>query len=221
MNAKVDAITDAVEAAIARGNNHPGGVRRFILQGAIRRVLRDIADRRITPRRLHGAGPNAGGRPTSQHPVPRSSRLEYTGIYPRHGPTMFVRRAGAAPEYTPPMPSSLPRPSPMTRLPPPPPPPMSAHARHPCVPHQQRRNGRVAVGLCIRHRCRPPLHLPGCATTATRPLLRVRGGRPLDAEAPARDRPRIGLRLFLRQGGGGFPLLSALGTPFPVGSNDI
>jgi hypothetical protein len=36
MNSMVDAITDAVEVAIVRGNNHPRGVRRFILWGAIR-----------------------------------------------------------------------------------------------------------------------------------------------------------------------------------------
>jgi hypothetical protein len=87
MNAKVDAITDAVEAAIARGNNHPGGVRRFILQGAIRGALRDISDRRIAPRRLYGAGPNAGGRPTTSRPVPRcrgsSSPLESAPVMAR------------------------------------------------------------------------------------------------------------------------------------------
>ncbi|KAG0530127.1 hypothetical protein BDA96_05G158100 [Sorghum bicolor] len=111
MNAKVDAITDAVEAAIARGNNHPGGVRRFILQGAIRCALRDIAECRITPRRLHGAGPNAGGRPTTPRPVPRSSRLQYaTGVCPRHGTTTFVRRVGGPSLASPPL-SSLPRPS--------------------------------------------------------------------------------------------------------------
>ena len=83
MNAKVDAITDAVEAAIAQGNNHPGGVRRFILQGAICRALRDIAERRIAPHRFHGAGPNAGGRPTTPRPVPRSSRLQYAVASPK------------------------------------------------------------------------------------------------------------------------------------------
>ena len=114
MNAKVDAITDAVEAAIARGNNHPGGVRRFILQGAIRGALRDISDRRIAPRRLYGAGPNAGGRPTTSRPVPRWSRLEFaTGVCPRHGPTTFTRRVGAAPSpslmpFTDPLPSPTP-----------------------------------------------------------------------------------------------------------------
>ncbi|CAN6313747.1 unnamed protein product [Urochloa humidicola] len=41
MNAMVDSITDAVETAIIRGN-HSGGVRRFMVQGAVRRALRDI-----------------------------------------------------------------------------------------------------------------------------------------------------------------------------------
>jgi len=92
MNAMVDAVTDAVKAAIARGNAHPGGVQRFIIQGAVRRVLREIGLRRIPPRRFHGNGGNAGGHPGTPRPVPRSSRLEYAaGVCPRHGPAMFVR----------------------------------------------------------------------------------------------------------------------------------
>ena len=102
MNAMVDAVTDAVEAAIARGNAHPGGVRRFIIQGAVRRVLREIGLRRIPPRRFHGNGGNAGGRPGTPRLVPRSSRLEYAaGVCPRHGPAMFVRSAGTPMEPPP------------------------------------------------------------------------------------------------------------------------
>ena len=113
MNAMVDAVTDAVEAAIARGNSHPGGVRRFILQGAIRRVLRDIGQHRIALRRRLATGPNAGGRPSTPRQAPRSSRIQYTtGVCPRHGPTTFVRRVGATPVASP-KPSSLPKPSPL------------------------------------------------------------------------------------------------------------
>ncbi|KAG0520245.1 hypothetical protein BDA96_08G057300 [Sorghum bicolor] len=65
MNAMVDAVTDAVEAAIARGNSHLGGVCRFILQGAICRVLRDIGQHRIPLRRRLTTGLNAGGRPST------------------------------------------------------------------------------------------------------------------------------------------------------------
>ena len=112
MNAMVDAVTDAVEAAIARGNSHPGGVRRFILQGAIRRVLRDIGQHRIALRRRLTTGPNAGGRPSTPCQAPRSSRTQYTtGVCPRHGPTTFVRRV-AATSVASPKPSSLPKPSP-------------------------------------------------------------------------------------------------------------
>ena len=112
MNAMVDAVTDAVEAAIARGNSHPGGVRRFILQGAIRRVLRDIGQHRIALRRHLATGPNAGGRPSTPRQAPRSSRTQYTtGVCPRHGPTTFVRRVGAT-LLASPKPSSLPKPSP-------------------------------------------------------------------------------------------------------------
>ncbi|OQU78818.1 hypothetical protein SORBI_3008G053750 [Sorghum bicolor] len=67
MNAMVDAVTDAVEAAIARGNSHLGGVRRFFLQGAIHRVLRDIGQHRIPLRRHLTTGLNAGGRPSTSH----------------------------------------------------------------------------------------------------------------------------------------------------------
>ena len=41
MNAMVDSITDAVENAIIHGNQS-GGVRRFMVQGAVCRALRDI-----------------------------------------------------------------------------------------------------------------------------------------------------------------------------------
>jgi hypothetical protein len=101
MNAMVDSITDAVESVIHRSSNHPGGLRRFMLQGAVRHVLRDIHAHRIPPRR------SSGGRPSSLRleirssscPVPRSSRLEFApGVCPTHGPTMFVRRTRAPPE---------------------------------------------------------------------------------------------------------------------------
>ena len=41
MKVMVDSITDAVENAIIRGNQS-GGVRHFMVQGAVRRALRDI-----------------------------------------------------------------------------------------------------------------------------------------------------------------------------------
>lgn len=53
MNAMVDSITDAVENAIIRGNQS-GGVRRFMVQGAIRRALPDIHHQRIPLRRSNG-----------------------------------------------------------------------------------------------------------------------------------------------------------------------
>ena len=53
MNAMVDSITDAVENAIVRGNQS-GGVRRFMVQGAIRRALLDIHHERIPLRRSNG-----------------------------------------------------------------------------------------------------------------------------------------------------------------------
>ena len=53
MNAMVDSITDAVENAIIRGNQS-GGVRRFMVQGAVRRALRDIQHQRIPLRRSNG-----------------------------------------------------------------------------------------------------------------------------------------------------------------------
>ncbi|KAG2635637.1 hypothetical protein PVAP13_2NG398903, partial [Panicum virgatum] len=53
MNAMVDSIMDAVENAIKRGNQS-GGVRRFMVQGAVRRALRDIQHQRIPLRRSNG-----------------------------------------------------------------------------------------------------------------------------------------------------------------------
>jgi hypothetical protein len=121
MNAMVDSITDAVECAIARGLDHPGGVRRFMFQGAVRHALRDIHDHHTPLRRFNGVRPG-GGRPSSPRPVPRSSRLQFApGICSTHGHAMFVRRVRVSSELSP-MPSSLPRPS-MTLLPPPPNPP--------------------------------------------------------------------------------------------------
>ena len=70
MNAMVDSITDAVETAMTRGN-HAGGLRRFMLQGAVRRALWDISDYRIPPRRFHGvrtrgsSGHRSSPRPSS------------------------------------------------------------------------------------------------------------------------------------------------------------
>lgn len=122
MNTMVDSITDAVESVIHRSSNHPGGLRRFLLQGAVRHILRDINAHRTPPRR------SSGGRPlsprlelrSSPRPAPRSSRLLFAlGVYPEHGPAMFIRRA-RVPTEMPPMPSSLPIP-PMMPLPPPPP----------------------------------------------------------------------------------------------------
>ena len=90
MNAMVDTITDAVEIAIARESTHQGGVRRFALQGAVRRALRDIHDHR-TP--LHRKN---GDRGHGCSPMPPGQRQYATGICPRHGPAVFVRRLEAA-----------------------------------------------------------------------------------------------------------------------------
>ncbi|KAG0529853.1 hypothetical protein BDA96_05G133300 [Sorghum bicolor] len=51
MNVMVDTIINAVEAAIVHGNKHPGGIRRFIVQGAVRRALHDIHDHHTPLRR--------------------------------------------------------------------------------------------------------------------------------------------------------------------------
>nr|AGT16076.1 hypothetical protein SHCRBa_014_L10_F_30 [Saccharum hybrid cultivar R570] len=128
MNAMVVSITDAVKGVIHRSTNHPGSLRRFLLQGVVRRVLRDIHGHCTPLRRSNGSRPSSP-RLEARHdarysprPVPRlvprldtrSSLLEYAlGIYPEHGSAMFVRCAGASLMPTPsmPIPSSLPRPS--------------------------------------------------------------------------------------------------------------
>jgi hypothetical protein len=101
MNVMVDSITGAVESVIHCSSNHPGGLHRFMLQGVVRHVLRDIHAHRIPPRR------SSGGRlsslrlkiRSSPRPVPRSSRLEFApGVCPTHGPAMFVRRTRGPPE---------------------------------------------------------------------------------------------------------------------------
>ncbi|KAG2556660.1 hypothetical protein PVAP13_8NG195001 [Panicum virgatum] len=89
MNAMVDSITDAVESAIHHGQVAEG-LRWHMLQGAVRRALKDIHDRRIPPRRLRVGG--QGGRRSSPCPLPNSP-----GICPNHGPAMFVRRTTVAP----------------------------------------------------------------------------------------------------------------------------
>ncbi|EER95383.2 hypothetical protein BDA96_01G419300 [Sorghum bicolor] len=179
MNAKVDAITDAVEAAIARGNNHPGGVRRFILQGAIRGALRDISDRRIAPRRLYGAGPNAGGRPTTSRPVPRWSRLDAVTIADAvHRPSPITNSTGAAMErrwwhhgWTPWRPSVL---------------------RQPRWPD----SGGVSTRLRLRHRRRlPPAAAISDPDSASHALLRRRRRKP--HRRPAPEHERSGRHLFL------------------------
>ncbi|CAN6195466.1 unnamed protein product [Urochloa humidicola] len=108
MNAMVDSITDAVESAIIRGN-HSGGVRRFMVQGAVLRALRDIHFNQILTRRS-----------TSNHEH-RSSRLRVA-----HGHVQHARNTGRAP------------PQPLATLsltrsprmaPPPPPTPLRPHHR--------------------------------------------------------------------------------------------
>ena len=70
MNAMVDSITDAVESALHRGQT-AGGLRRHMLQSAIRRVLRDIHAQRIPPRRFNGIRTEgSGGRRPSMPPLP-------------------------------------------------------------------------------------------------------------------------------------------------------
>ena len=75
MNTMVDSITDAVKNAIIRGNQS-GGVRRFMVQGAVRRALRDIQHQRIPLRRSNG------------HHERRS---------PAPGPVLYIRDTGMAP----------------------------------------------------------------------------------------------------------------------------
>jgi len=70
MNAMVDSITDAVESALHRGQT-AGGLRRHMLQSAIRRVLRDIHAQRIPPRRFNSIRiEGSGGRRPSTPPLP-------------------------------------------------------------------------------------------------------------------------------------------------------
>ncbi|RLN23574.1 hypothetical protein C2845_PM07G10030 [Panicum miliaceum] len=148
MNAMVDSITDAVESAIHRGNQ-AGGLRRFMLQGAISRVIRDIT---IHPRRSNNirTGGSGGRRSLTPRLEPRPSSRP-----PTHGPAMLSRRARTMPEM-PPLPSSILPPS-TSRLPPPP--PLSAFAvpwnegglhgwtpSHPSSPQQWHRS-RVASGF--------------------------------------------------------------------------
>jgi hypothetical protein len=74
-----------------------------LLQGAVRRVLRDIHGHRIPPRWSSGGRPSSpclearsSSRPMPR-PVLRSSTLEYApGVCPTHGHAMFVRRVGAS-----------------------------------------------------------------------------------------------------------------------------
>ncbi|CAN6234630.1 unnamed protein product [Urochloa humidicola] len=100
MNAMVDSITDAVETAIIRGN-HSGGVRRFMVQGAVRRALRDIHSNRIPTRRSTG------------HRERRSHALQAAP-----SPVLLVRRTATAPP--PPPLSSLPLATSTGTMPPPP-----------------------------------------------------------------------------------------------------
>ena len=93
MNAMVDSITDAVESAIHRGH-HARGLRCFMLQGAVRRGLRDISDCRIPLRRFHGVRTGgSNGRRSSPRP---SSPLQFApGVYPTHGPPLPNHSASA------------------------------------------------------------------------------------------------------------------------------
>ncbi|RLM62331.1 hypothetical protein C2845_PM14G09810 [Panicum miliaceum] len=95
MNAMVDSITDAVESAIRRGQA-AGGLRQYMLQGAVCRVLRDINGNRTPHRRSHGihAG-SQGGRRSS----PRSSQ-HAPGFCPGHGPAMPEQLSTVAPMPT-------------------------------------------------------------------------------------------------------------------------
>ena len=82
MNAMVDAVTDAVEAAIAHSTSHPGGLRRFILQGAIRRVLRDIGQH---------VSPFAAVSPPDQTPVADLRRHAKPRVHRGHNtPLVFA-----------------------------------------------------------------------------------------------------------------------------------
>ncbi|RLM70113.1 hypothetical protein C2845_PM17G10100 [Panicum miliaceum] len=82
----VDSITDAVESAIHRGNR-AGGLRRYMLQCAIRRVLRDITDHRIHPRcsNIICSG-GSGGRRPGPCSLLRPSSLQFAySVCPTHG----------------------------------------------------------------------------------------------------------------------------------------
>ncbi|KAG2605509.1 hypothetical protein PVAP13_4NG145902 [Panicum virgatum] len=67
----VDSITDAVESAIHRGNQ--AGLRHFMLQGAIRRVLQDISNHRIPSHHSNGlrTGGSSGRSPSTSCLEPR------------------------------------------------------------------------------------------------------------------------------------------------------
>jgi hypothetical protein len=78
----VDSITDAVEGVIHRSTNHPGALQRFLLQGIVRRVLRDIHGNRTPLRRSSGSRPSSS-RLEARHdaryslrPVPRLRRVQ-------------------------------------------------------------------------------------------------------------------------------------------------
>ncbi|CAO2187344.1 unnamed protein product [Urochloa humidicola] len=75
----VNSITDAVENAIIRGNQSVG-VHRFMVQGAVRRALRDIHLQRIPPRR--SSGPRERRSPALRRPP---------------GPVLLARRTVMAP----------------------------------------------------------------------------------------------------------------------------
>ncbi|RLN29128.1 hypothetical protein C2845_PM05G03300 [Panicum miliaceum] len=96
INAMVDSITDAVESAIRRCRA-AGGLHRYMLQGVVRRVLKDINGNRIPSHRSLGlrADSQGGRRSSSRH-------LQHaTGACPNHGSAMFVRCSTVALAPTP------------------------------------------------------------------------------------------------------------------------
>nr|TKW14981.1 hypothetical protein SEVIR_5G202300v2 [Setaria viridis] len=196
MNAMVDSITDVVETAILRGH-HAGGLRRYMLQGAVRRALHDIHHHRTPPRRFHGIRTEERG---GHHSSPRpESMLQFApGVCPTHvrqargwpfgrGGSADAATAVEAVDVVGPARVAVER-------------RQWHHGRTPwgtSALQQQRCSGEVAARLRLRHQRRPP------AGTSTNPvaLLRRRGGQPPPGPAPYRppagEHPRRRVPLLL------------------------
>jgi len=203
MNAMVDSITDAVESALHRGQT-AGGLRRHMLQSAIRRVLRDIHAQRIPPRHFNGIHTKGSGgrRPSTPQLPPRWTPRPSSTLPPHMAPALLLL---------------------------PPPPPLSSPvlacprnggggplaSSHGAPLHSQHRGRCVAARLRLRLQRRSSSSSPTVGT----PFLRRRGG-----QSPAQGRPPSGagswrrIRLSLDSGGGGSAPLSTVGMAGGGGS---